>query len=409
MFLIPFEHVLDIFFGVDTVLKPYRVMSILIIMAYALKLTQNGGGKANFLDDLALYLIFLYGIIVSLVHMATGSFSMRMFNNDMFQISLYLFTYFIIKNIYLNRDKWYRLFWCLTIGIIGNSYYIFVDFFFNGNYKRAEGFMSNSNYVALSIVVAIAFILYRLSVTQKWWKQLLFAGLVLFLLFVFPVTGSRSGLAILVVLLLLFFIFASFKAKFRIVIVSVLLGIGILSQNLEKINVGASFVLTNRVAKKINVEDVRVPIWRGAIRAADGVHYMGLGIGQFKYNFPSFFQREYHKTILEFVNRGAYMSAHSDFVTLLVVYGFVGLILYLYFLFHISRRILFRVELARDLEDKRFFQFNLMMIVALVIFGIGSENFLSPLYWAILGLATTSLFMTDQSDSEESTVSEVNT
>jgi len=103
------------------------------------------------------------------------------------------------------------------------------------------------------------------------------------------------------------------------------------------------------------------------------------------------------------------MSAHSDFVTLLVVYGFVGLILYLYFLFHISRRILFRVELARDLEDKRFFQFNLMMIVALVIFGIGSENFLSPLYWAILGLATTSLFMTDQSDSEESTVSEVNT
>jgi len=253
MFLIPFEHVLDIFFGVDTVLKPYRVMSILIIMAYALKLTQNGGGNANFIDDLALYLIFLYGIIVSLVHMATGSFSMRMFNNDMFQISLYLFTYFIIKNIYLNRDNWYRLFWCLTIGIIGNSYYIFVDFFFNGNYKRAEGFMSNSNYVALSIVVAIAFILYRLSVTQKWWKQLLFAGLVLFLLFVFPVTGSRSGLAILVVLLLLFFIFASFKAKFRIVIVSVLLGIGILSQNLEKINVGASFVLTNRVAKKINI------------------------------------------------------------------------------------------------------------------------------------------------------------
>lgn len=388
LFLLPFEHILEVFFDIETVFKPYRICTILVVIFYGLKVIHNGFGKVYFLQDLPLYLIFGYGIFISLIRMTQGELSMRLFNNDLFQIGLYLMTYFVLKNVGLDRQKWVRLFWCLTWGIFLNSFYIFNAFFFQHIYKRHEGFMNNPNYVALSIVVAVVFILYRTSVTQNWLRKAFYGMIVLFLLFVFPVTGSRTGLAMMAVMFLMLFVFATWRTKFLSLLAAGMIGSFFISQNVENFNVGASFILTTRVQNKIGVEDVRVAIWKGALRAADEANYLGMGIGQFKANFSSIFQREYHKTILEFVNRGSHMSAHSDFMTLLVVYGFVGLLLYLYFLFSISKKLLSRIYLSQKKEDRRFFQFNLLMIISLVIFGIGSENFLSPIYWAILGLAT---------------------
>lgn len=389
--LIPFEHILEIFFGIKTVFKPYRIFSILVIMVYFLKILHNGFHRINYQDDVPLYLIFVYGIIISLVQMASGNFSMRLFNNDIFQISLYLLTYFIIKNIHLDHAKWVRIFGGLTIGITLNSLYLFNAFFFHGNYSRQGGFMNNPNYVALSIVVAFSFIVYQVSVQSKWLPKLLMSSIGLFLLFVFPVTGSRTGLLILAVICFMLFFFSSLRSKLITIVAITGLSFFFLSQNLDQFNVGASFVLTNRVIKKQGVEDVRVPIWRGAINTGAEVYFTGIGIGQFKAKFSRIFQTEYHKTILEVVNRGAYLSAHSDYVTLLVVYGLPALLLYLYFLFEITKKLFWKMQAAMSKEAARFYQFNLMVLTALAIFGIGSENFLSPIYWALLVLCTVSL------------------
>lgn len=390
-FFIPFEHILDVFFGIDTVLKPYRTASILVIGTYFIKVFFKGFDKINYEDDLPFYLIFVYGLLVSLVQMTQGRFSMRFFNNDTFQISLYLLTYFIMKNMSLTPAKWIRIFWCLTWGIILNSAYLFNAFFFYGDYSRQGGFMNNPNYVALSIVVAIAFIVYRISVNEQWRKKLFYAGLAVFLLYVFPVTGSRTGLLILAVLSSLIFIFASLRSKIVTLIAIGGMSFIFLTQNLDKFNVGASFVLTNRVIKKQGVEDVRVPLWKGAMKAGNDVFFMGIGIGQFKNKFTKIFQTEYHKTILECVNRGAYLSTHSDYVTLLVVYGMPSLLFYLFFLGNITRKLMWKIQFATSKAAARFYQFSLMILAALVIFGLGSENFLSPIYWAFLAFSTVSL------------------
>lgn len=389
--LLPLEHILEVFFGIETILKPYRVANILIIIVFGIKLATGNVKEWNYWSDLPFYGIFLYGILITFFRMPDYGFSQRLFNNDIFQISLYLLVYFILKHINLNRQQWTHIFYSLTIGISLNAFYLFNAFFFNADYSRQGGFMNNPNYVALSITVAVAFLVYRLSISSSRFEKIFCITNLLFLLFVFPITGSRTGLAILFVIAILIFIFATWRTKIITVLAVSAMTFFFIGKNLDNFNIGASFVLTNRVSKKIDKQDVRVPIWEGAIAAGNEVYFTGLGIGQFKAKFPRIFQSEYHKTILEFVNRGTYMSVHSDYVGLLVIYGFVSLILYLFFLANTSLSLLKNIFRKTNKIHARFYQLNLMILAAIAIFGIGSENFLSPLYWAFLGLCTVSL------------------
>ncbi len=391
-FFIPLSEILDVFFNIRTVLKPFRVFLILAIVLYGIKILSHGFRPKNYIDDIPFYLVFIYGFLISLLQMMKPGFSMKLFNNDTFQISLYLLGYFIIKNINISQKQRTNVLWALIIGILINCFYLFNSFYFLGNYAREGGFMDNPNQVALSIVLAIAFLIYRISVSEKRFFRLTYIGLIFFLLFVFPVTGSRTGLAILLLVSILIFIFASYRAKF----ITLLAAIGLLffffTQNLENFNVGASFVLTNRVIKKQNEEekDVRFLLWDGALKTAADNYFLGVGIGQFKAQFSRIFQTTYHKTILEVVNRRAYLSAHSDYIGLITIYGIVGLLLYIFYLFRNTLNILRNIRFAPNYREQRFYQYCLMVLACLAAFGLTAENFISPIYWLLLAICTSS-------------------
>lgn len=362
----------------------------------------HGFHPKNYFDDLAFYLVFIYGFLISLVQMGNPDFSIKLFNNDIFQITLYLFGYFILKNINISQKQKISILWWLIIGILINSFYLFNSFYFLANYAREGGFMDNPNQVALSIVVAVAFIVYRISVTEKRFFKLIYIGLVFFLLFVFPITGSRTGLAILLLTGILIFIFASYKAKFATLAGIIGLSFFFLTQNLEKFNVGASFVLTNRVVKKQNdeVKDVRFLLWDGALKTASDNYFMGIGIGQFKAQFSRIFQTTYHETILEVVNRRAYLSAHSDYIGLITIYGIFGLLLYLFYLFRNTLNILRGIRFANSYKEQRFYQFCLMILACLAAFGLTAENFISPIYWILLAVCTSGFIPLFKSERE---------
>jgi len=321
---------------------------------------SHGFRPKNYFDDIAFYLVFIYGFLISLVQMKNPDFSMKLFNNDLFQISLYISGYFILKNINISHQQKITVVWCLIFGILTNCFYLFNSFYFLGQYGREGGFMDNPNQVALSIVLAIAFIVYRISVTEKRFSRLIYIGMVFFLLFVFPVTGSRTGLVILLMTGTLIFIFASYRAKFTTLIAGIGLVFFFLTQNLENFNIGASFVLTNRVIKKTNEEekDVRFILWDGALKTASDSYFTGIGIGQFKAKFARIFQTTYHETILQVVNRRAYLSAHSDYIALITIYGIVGLLLYLFYLFRNTLNILRNIRFANSFKEQRFYQLD---------------------------------------------------
>lgn len=389
-FFIPLSEILDVFFSIKTVLKPFRAFLILAIGLYGIKILSQGFRPKNYVEDIPFYLVFIYGFFISLVQMVRPGFSMNLFNNDTFQVSLYLLAFFITKNINISQKQRTNILWALIIGILINSFYLFNSFYFLGNYAREGGFMDNPNQVALSIVLAIAFIIYRIALTEKRFSKLIYIGLVFFLLFVFPVTGSRTGLVILLLVGTLVFIFASFKAKLTTLLAAVGLVFFFLTQNLEEFNIGASFVLTNRVIKKQSEEerDVRFLLWDGALKAASDNYFIGIGIGQFKAQFPRIFQTNFHPTILKVVNRHAYLSSHSDYVALITIYGIVGLLLYLFYLFRSTLSILRNIRFASSFSEQRFYQFCLMILACLAAFGLTAENFISPIYWLLLAVCT---------------------
>lgn len=407
---VPLSDILDVFFQVKTVIKPFRLFLLLAIGFYGIKVLSHGISNLNYREDVTLYLVFLYGLFISTIRMITPEFSMKLFKNDIFQITLYLVAFFILKNIRLTHRQAVNILWFLVIGIAINCFYLFNSFYFMGNYAREGGFMDNPNQVALSIVLAVAFVIYRTSVTQKLFLRLIYIGLVLFLLFVFPVTGSRTGLVILLLTGLLLFIFASYRTKFLTLISSLALVFFFSARNMDNFNVGASFVLTNRVIKKASSDekDVRFVIWDGAIRKAEETWFTGIGIGQFKAQFARIFQTSYHETVLQVVDRRAFLSAHSDYIALLVIYGIVGLFLYLVYLFNLIMRLIRQIRFAESEEEQRFYQFGMMTVAALATFGLTAENFLNPLYWILLAVCSSSFIYFEKTATDPQFVDEDN-
>ncbi len=389
-FLIPFEQILKTSFGIDTVLKPYRMAIIVAVGFYGLKVFKEGLKIGpDIKEDWFFYLIFIYGIGVSLVQMVISPFSLGKFYNDLFLVVLNFPAFFIIKNTRLSQDKIIVLTQWLIAGIFLNSVYVFYNYYVLRNFGRQAGFMDNPNYLALSIVIAITFILYRVNLS-KWLRTIGQGILVMVMVYTFLIAGSRGGLIALVAVLGMTFWFASVSRK----VAMSLAMIGILVFFIPSLNSGSSFegetplVLVNRVNEIDVTEDPRIAIWLGTIRASESTFYMGLGIGQFKARFTDFYQGETNSTIYEVVDFGYHLTPHSDYFGILVTYGIIGLVLYLAFLFFTTQKKRKQIRFAASKSLRDYHQFTFTLLVTIILFGVVADSFNSPLYWILLAIST---------------------
>ncbi|MEL6635571.1 MAG: O-antigen ligase family protein [Bacteroidota bacterium] len=388
LFLIPFEQVLKAWFGIDTVLKPYRIAIILATGLYLVKVAMGGMSIGRDMrEDGYFYLIFVYGIIISLVQMAVAPFSLGKFYNDLFLVSLSLPAFFIIKNSHFTQQQMLRLTQFFVAGISLNALNVFYNFYILRNFGRQAGFMDNPNYLALSIVIAIAFLLYRIDL-RRWFWALLQVALLLVLGYTFIIAGSRGGLLALSAVLFLMFWFGNFWRKLWMgsAIFGALLLVLVSPSSAWE---GATpLILVNRLNDLEVSDDPRIAIWKGTLRASEETYYLGLGIGQFKARFPEFYQGETNQTVYEVVDFGYHLSPHSDYFGILITYGIIGLLLYLFFLFVTTRRKLRDIYQATVDSVRRYHQFSFTLLLPVILFGFVADSFNSALYWALLSIST---------------------
>ena len=385
-FLVPFEHILEIYFGIDTIFKPYRVVALLLIAAFVIRGIRNPTFSTDNQKDIFLYLVYIYGLLISFLYMIFAPFNMGKFYNDLFQTGLYLATFFVLKSTPISRKQWVRLFWFLVVGIVINAAYLFYSYYILMDFRRQAGFMDNPNYVALSLVVAIIFLALRIRVSPRLWSRISYSLLIPFLLFVFVISGSRSGLVILIIGSLFLFFGASLRSKLLIAV----LGIGLLFNplTLDRVDFGAPLVLMERINTLDATSDPRFPLWRGAIRASFESNLLGMGIGQFKANFADYFRNEKNLVIYEVVNRGAHLATHNDYLEVVTDFGLPGLLFYLTFLFISMRQLLGKLNTTRDPWERNIYQLCVIILFCLLIFGMASSNSHKPLYWFLLALVT---------------------
>ena len=391
-FSLPFELVFEYLLGIQTIFKPFRIVALSIIGVFGLKVLKEGlwFNKAA-LPDFFIYLIFFYGLVVSLFQIIFGVFNMGLFFNDTFLIGLNMAVFFVFKNIPMNRKQVINIFQFFIAGVLINSIYTFSNLlgvFYGG---RHSGFIDNPNYASLGIAMGISFVLLRFSwpIQRINFLKSIFGGIIL--LIAFASTGSRAGLVIFIFSLLLIFILSSLRKKFLIVVFSLVLTLFILPGQLDQSSSIRSLSMIKRVSKKLDseVEDVRFVIWRGVFRTLENEGYFGMGIGQFKAKFSRYYNLEPNKLILEIVNRDYFLSTHNDYLALLTDYGLPGLCFYLLFLFLIFRIALIRIQFRSGNEEEDFLNnFQFLIILSLIGFGMAAENFQHPLYWFLLMLAS---------------------
>lgn len=392
VFALPFELVLEFLFGIDTIFKPFRVFSLLIIGVYGLKVLSSGFYLyRDYQSDLFLYAVFAYGIIISLFRIIVGNFHMGLFFNDLFQSGLYLTTYFIYKSTPITRQQGLSLFQALVWGLSINAvytYYNYVNFLVGG---RQAGFMDNPNYAALGIVAVSTFLLLRTAYLSRKSKILFNYLLVAFLLLLFGVAGSRTGFVMFLVSSVFIFYFSSLRKKGFLILIIASIGLFFMPSKLEEISSSGPGLLLHRVNRSLNEgeEDVRFVVWRGAFRVFEETGYSGMGIGQFKAKFSYYFSEETNSLILEMVNRGYFLSLHNDYLAILADYGFPSLLFYLLFLFFSVTKLWRQTRQRRQQAMVQFFtHLTFILFTCLIIYGMAAENFQHQLFWFLLMFCT---------------------
>lgn len=387
-FFIPLEKLLQVFWGIDTVLKPYRAIALVILGVFAIKLVKQRARNPQGKRDLLLYALFGYGFFITLVRMISETFHMGYLLNDTFQIGLYLAVFVVMRHTQLSVRKMHTLAKFLVAGIFCNAFYMFFNFIIMQTYRRTGGMMDNPNYLALSIVIGILYLLIYRQQFAGWRKRLAWLIGLLFLGYVLILAGSRTALGVLVVCLVLAFVITPLREKMRLVALSAAVAMGLTIGGLALLRETAPLMLVNRIQKKKSGEDNRMPLWQGAVRAAESTNFTGLGVGQFKGRFREFYIHENNDLIRRIVQRNYFLSPHSDYLAILVVYGAIGLLAYLSFLVASGSALVRKLRNSLAPEHKRHYRFAFLIFAAVAIFGITHESIGSAFFWMLLTYST---------------------
>jgi len=391
-FSMPFELILEMLFGIDTIFKPFRILSMIIIGIFGIKVLTQG----LYLDksdraDWFLYGVFLYGIIISCFKMIVGVFDMRLFINDSFQFSLHVATFFIYKSTPITKDQAFKIFRWFMIGIFVNATYISYRFVVNWSSARQSGFTDNPNYVAFGLVAVTTFLILKTNFNQKKINLIGSVFLVLFLLYIFGIQGSRTGFVMFLITNILIFFFSDLRRKITLFILGGLIVLLLIPGQIKNPAISGPMILIKRLNKTLEKEeeDVRFIVWRGIFRVLENEGYEGMGIGQFKANFPKYFSGESNKLILEMTNYGYFLSPHNDYLAILADYGLPSLLFYITFLGATFWKLFRQVNYHQKDEKEEFLiLFRFIFFGCIVIFGMTAENFQHQLFWFLLMFTT---------------------
>jgi O-antigen ligase len=386
-FFIPLELILEVFFDIDTILKPYRVLAIIIILVFVVRSLHRIPYNVDLKYDWFLYALFTYGLIITGYRMLSTAFGMSHFYNDVFQMGLYLGVFIVIRHSDFSMRQVLKVFHYLTLGVLVNSIYIFNTFYIVRDYERHAGFMDNPNYTALSILIILLYLILQLpfkSFFGRFWSWVA----ILFFFYIFIIAGSRTAFLVLVLIMAGVIAFTTLRGKLVMLSVGGFFLLFLLVGRFNAVKTEGPLILFERLHESTWGNDPRLPTWRGVIRASVETDFIGLGIGQFKARFHEFFYDVNDSLIRRIISRGYFLSPHSDYFAVLITYGIVGLILFVIFLTRALIKNIKAVFQSNSMQEKQYAQLVLFSLGAIVLFGITAENFNSALYWIILSLCS---------------------
>lgn len=387
-FFVPLEYIYVVLFGFDNPLKPYRILSLISISLFTVFMAVKKHDNNIKVDryDILFFILFLYGFLVAMFRyyfFDQGNFEYAI--NDIELIIFSYIMYIIIKYMHLKKFEIDKILKFFFLAVLINVFYIIYKAFVLHDFVRLGGFFKNPNQAAEAIVIAILLLIYFLSHTRKknYLLFFLFFPMVMALLF----TGSRGALIGLVVVFFIWYlqnIKKSFSKVFFASSIALLIIFGLES--------ATTSLDLDRLTNRFSIHRVensggsgRIDIWKSGLHLGADTMFTGVGTSQYRAYHHKYIRQldNVYITLLKYN-----LGLHSDYMSMLVEYSFIGLIIYLYIFSSLLSRL---KNIQKNDKHKKLANLFFLIIITMLIQGIFQMSYILPMYWLMIALGMSTL------------------
>ena len=395
VFLLPYEMLWQLLFNSKTILKPYRICGALLVAFFALRLiTGKVVLRLDKYDKTFLFIFawsFMLVIFWSIVH---GRVDYEMAIRSTLLEAFGLFSVVIIKCELKHVEEMDSLWWSFCLGTLSSS---ILAYFVGGPSEsiRFTGIYENPNSLSFSAVACILFLAMHLLVNLG--KNRIFTlfklmSIAAFLYFLVQ-SGSRTALLALPPCLLIVLFFTpknslSSTKRSPLLLISLVFtvafaGLFILNQTKK-----SNKALIRLEWKHSKSSSGRLGLWRNAWNVAQAHYFFGAGTDQYKTYHKEFIKKLDH--VYDDRVAKLELTAHSEYLNMLVSGGALCLFLYLGLLFGIAKKALHNIK--ADLPPLASLYVPLPVLALIFISQIAAVLTQTPFYFlvlALVGLGTT--------------------
>lgn len=345
-FLYPYEKLWVEVFGSDSILKPYRIVGLLVSFVFVLRLLTTKRRLKLDRYDLGFSAIIAGGLVLAgFWYLVAGTANLAWAVNETALLSFVFILSVVMKNEVDTAKAAEHALLGLVAGTL-SSVLMSQGLGLEISSERAHGYLENPN--ALGVLAGLSFhiLVARLIFGRhrNMWLQYAVTGLMCTsLAVILLITGSRTPLIALLASTPMFAIpllmrrdDARRRALSRVAgLLPILVGVIVL---IGMIYVSASddslFVRYSYQSAKGG--SGRFDIWRSALRLSEDHYFLGVGAGQYRYHHMT-----YIRLLATLYSRGTdqiTLGTHSDLMNLLTCYGLPLLATYLAMVFGMLRR-----------------------------------------------------------------------
>ena len=390
-FFICFEYIYWVFIGADSILKPYRVIGILII-TYTL---LNAIHQKNFKFDSYDFLLIIFFLIFYLSAISTAGIDGSDMAFTQSNSILILFSFLIclcIKQIFPNDINVLKLvIFLFMLGTFLNVLYALISVISNPlNAFRISGFYKDPAIFGVTVTILLSYCISQYLFIENNPKLKILIIFVAFISFsVLLLSASRTGLLSLFVMIAAAGIIKLGFIKSIIILLSILLSIFFVV-NIDFANLPPDLYRIGITFERLTLDSTlggggagRLPTWRAAFDLFQDNYFFGIGMGQ----YPEY-SIQYAQLLPEGVeNTVVYenkLGMHSNYMSALVEAGFIGFLAYTLLNFLWLCNVVKSYFYAKN-ENSLFF---LLLFITISIAGFTQESFTFPYYLFFLTLLT---------------------
>ena len=390
-FFICFEYIYWVFIGADSILKPYRVIGILII-TYAI---LNAIHQKKFRFDTYDFLLTIFFLIFYFSAFSTAGIDgsdMVFTHSNSVLILLSFLICLCIKQIFPNDINVleFVLFLFMLATFLNVLYAVYSVASNPLNAFRISGFYKDPAIFGVTVTILLGYCISQYLFIKNNLKLKVLIIFVAFLSFsVLLLSASRTGLLSLFVMIAAVGLIKLGFIKSIIILLSLLLSIFFVV-NIDFANLPPELYRIGITFERLTLDNTvsgggagRLPTWRAAFDLFQDNYFFGIGMGQ----YPEY-SIQYAQLLPEGVENTVVLEyklgMHSNYMSALIEAGFMGFLVYALLNFLWLCNVVKSYFYAQNANSLFF----LLFFIIISITGLTQETFTFPYYLFLLTLLT---------------------